>query len=60
MIDYIKLEKELDEINGEFGDYDRFCLFCKSKKYNGKVGIIHIENCIILQLREIIKNDKKR
>ena len=40
----------LDNLNGEKGN---LCLYCNSKHYNGKVGIMHDKGCIILKLREI-------
>ena len=44
-----KIHTILDNLNGERGD---LCLYCQSKEYNGKVGIVHKKGCVILQLRE--------
>lgn len=49
------IETRLDELNGEFGDHDQYCIFCKSTDYNGAVGIVHKKYCVILQLRTKIK-----
>jgi len=53
------LEKYLDNLNYEKGNKDRLCLFCGSNEYNSKVGIIHKDNCIIIRLREVLKNGRK-
>lgn len=42
----------LDNLNSEKGNY---CLFCDGDSYNGKEGIIHNDNCIILRLRKWLK-----
>jgi len=54
----IKIEKKLDEINADYGSKEEYCIFCKCKEYNSKVGIVHKEDCIILELREEIKKHK--
>lgn len=52
----MKIETELDYINSQEGDKDQYCIFCKSIKYNGQVGIVHLNHCIIIQLRLKIVN----
>jgi hypothetical protein len=52
-------EDRLDKINGEYGDKESYCIFCKSREYNGQVGIVHTEECIIQEMRDIIKNEQK-
>lgn len=42
------IEDKLDKLNGEKGN---LCLYCDAKEYDGKIGIIHKDNCLILQLR---------
>jgi len=57
MIEELKtIEMKLDIINGELGTKEYYCIYCKSKKYNGEVGIIHNPFCPILELRWLIKN----
>ena len=52
---YSELENKLDELNGEKGN---LCLYCGSKEYNGKVGIVHSDDCIILELRRKLNKNK--
>lgn len=54
MVDLKEIEYIMDRANGEFGTKESYCLFCNSKEYNSKVGIIHKEQCIILRLRKAI------
>ena len=44
----------LDNLNAEKGN---LCLFCDSKKYNAKVGIVHKKDCIMLKLRKDVKDE---
>jgi len=53
------LEEYLDELNSKLGDKERLCIFCGANKYNTKEGIIHKKNCIIIRLREVLKNGRK-
>jgi len=55
-----KIEKILDETNANYGSKEEYCIFCKSKEYNSRVGIVHEKDCIIQELREEIKNYKKK
>lgn len=54
-----KIEKILDQVNADYGSKEEYCIFCKSKEYNSKVGIVHRKDCIIQELRDEIKNSKK-
>ena len=47
------LHDELDKINGEIGSRDRFCLFCKSTKYDAS-GIVHYVWCPIFKARKVL------
>ena len=47
------IETILDNLNGKQAE---LCLFCGSKEYNGQVGIVHKEDCIIIELRKHINN----
>lgn len=53
----IKWEDELDIINGDYGNKKEYCIFCKSIEYDSQQGIIHQDNCIITELRKIIKTN---
>ena len=55
MVEFREIEYLLDKVNAEFGTKENYCLFCKSNKYNSKVGIVHKEKCIIMRLREVIE-----
>lgn len=57
MIEYSEIEYLLDKANGEHGTKESLCLFCNAKKYDSKVGIIHKPLCIIMRLREEIRNE---
>jgi hypothetical protein len=51
MIEEIEsIHDELDNWNARRGN---LCLFCDASFYNGKEGVIHEENCLILRLREL-------
>lgn len=52
-----KVEKVLDDFNGEHGNVDdgSLCQWCGSRVYGPTQGIDHKEGCIILELREAIK-----
>lgn len=52
------IETRLDELNGEFGNKQSYCIYCGSTEYNGEVGIVHDKICIMTQLRGIIKGLK--
>ena len=54
-----KAEYHLDRSNFYHG-YSKsqnglLCLYCLSVEYNGEVGIVHSETCIIIELREALK-----
>ena len=53
----IKWEDKLDKINGNYGSKENYCIFCNSKEYNSKVGIVHKEDCIIQEMRDILKGN---
>ena len=55
----IAIEDEMDKANGNFGRKNCFCLFCRAKEYDGKVGIIHVPNCPIIALRNKTALNKK-
>ena len=50
-----KIENELDLLNASYGEKESLCIWCKSKKYNGQVGIVHSKNCVMTQIRNKIK-----
>ena len=45
------IEEQLDDFNSRYGRSDKLCHFCASSKYDGKSGIIHTPDCLILTLR---------
>src|SRR3990167_7167232 len=49
-----EIEKRLDDYNAKCGTSANLCLFCHAKEYNGKTGIIHSPDCIIISLRSVI------
>lgn len=49
-----EVEIELDLINGDYGERDAYCIYCKSTNYNSLVGIVHKDMCVIRQIRGII------
>jgi len=51
-------EKKLDSFNYEFGKVTRPCLYCYALSFIGQEGVIHKEDCLILRLREAIKNEQ--
>ena len=51
----IKIEDELDKLNGDYGDKNSYCIFCKSQEYNGIEGVIHTTPCVMSQIRKLIK-----
>lgn len=53
------VETKFDEINADYGSKKELCIYCKAKSYNAKVGIIHTPNCIIIYLRNAIKEEKE-
>jgi len=55
MIELKEIEYIMDKANGEFGTKESYCLFCNSKEYNTKVGIVHHKLCMIQRLRDEIK-----
>ena len=56
MTDLERIEKQLDDANAQYGDERALCLYCHSNEYNGKVGIIHEQDCAIMLLRNMIRN----
>ena len=52
----IKVEKILDDFNGEHGNVDNggLCQWCWAVRFDAKQGIVHDSDCIILELREAI------
>jgi hypothetical protein len=52
------VEEWLDVINGDYGTKEAYCIFCESKKYDSRQGIIHQHYCIISQLRARIRRIK--
>jgi hypothetical protein len=50
-----RIEVVMDIVNCDYGTQKEFCIFCKSDKYNSKVGIVHKENCEIIRMRKISK-----
>lgn len=53
--DLSKLEDDMDKLNGDYGEKDAMCIYCKSKEYNSQVGIVHTKQCAIQQIRDLIK-----
>lgn len=45
-----KVHQAMDNVNASYGWPRAFCLFCHSNDYDG-IGIIHQEDCIILEVR---------
>lgn len=58
-LDLERLERILDETNSDYGSKEEYCIYCKSKEYNSQVGIVHFDNCIVLELRDKIKEEKE-
>jgi hypothetical protein len=52
----IKWEDKLDRINGYYGSKQTYCIFCESIEYNSQVGIVHKKDCIIQEMRDILRN----
>ena len=52
-----EIENKLDILNGLYGTKEYYCIYCKSKEYNGKEGIIHTKICPVKQLRVKIKEE---
>ena len=58
-IKFIKqIEEKFDAINSDYGSKNEYCIYCKSKRYNSKVGIVHDVNCPLFELRYLIVNYK--
>jgi len=55
MIKLEEIEYIMDKTNSEYGTKEAYCLYCNSKEYNSKVGIVHNKECIIQRLRDEIK-----
>jgi len=51
-------EYELDILNGVYGTKQGYCILCKTIKYDGKVGLIHEDDCLIIKLRNQLKDYK--
>lgn len=49
-----QIENKMDDCNGALGDGDSLCLFCHATLHNGKVGIVHLEDCPIQHIRNWI------
>lgn len=52
------IENSMDLIDGQEGDYwgeEELCFWCRSKKYNGQVGVVHTKDCAKQQVRDKIK-----
>ena len=52
--DLEKVERKLDDFNAQNGTSGNLCLFCHASQYDGKHGIIHSPECVILLLRRAI------
>ena len=52
-----EIHSELDNLNAERGS---LCLYCDADVYDGKQGIIHEQDCIIIKLREELKPKKEK
>jgi len=50
-----RAELKLDNINADYGSKEKYCLCCNSKDYDGIVGILHYDYCIIRRIREYLK-----
>lgn len=54
-------ENAMDMLNGDWGKADRPCCFCRTRDYNGQVGIIHDDACPIAQARTLlVQHDAKK
>ena len=51
----VEIEDKLDKINSENGSKNGYCIYCNTMSYNSKLGLDHFEDCIILELRNKIK-----
>jgi len=51
-----EIEIKIDAVNPIYGSRSEYCIYCKSTKYNSKIGIIHINKCPIFEIRDIINN----
>ena len=49
-----KVHDKLDVLNGEKGTKEKLCIYCDANKYDGKSGIIHQGDCIMLFIRRYI------
>ena len=49
-----EIERQIDEANVEYTSDGLMCLYCKSYEYNGKVGVVHKDDCAITLIRELI------
>lgn len=55
MIPLNEIEYIMDKVNGEYGNKENYCIYCNSREYNSKVGIVHHKKCMIQRLRDEIK-----
>jgi len=53
------IEESMDMANCKYGSKDSLCIYCGSKEYNGRVGIVHYRHCPIKILRELINSYEK-
>jgi len=51
-----EVHDELDDLNANRGN---LCLFCNASSYDGREGIKHERDCIIIKLRNVIKSEPK-
>lgn len=51
-----KWHKVLDDLNAEIGN---LCVYCRSQKYDGRVGIVHKPFCILLEMRKELRQTLK-
>jgi len=54
----VEIEYKLDLLNGDYGDFYSYCIYCGTKEYNGKVGLVHSKTCTIQKIRDKIKEIK--
>jgi len=53
-----EIEEKIDDVNVNYGNISKYCIYCKGIRYDEK-GIVHDNDCIIIKLRNLIKEPKK-
>lgn len=50
----LRAHDALDTANANEGTEDSLCFWCRAKRYNATVGIVHKPDCIIVELRRAL------